>query len=42
MACIGVEIYGNSALLRSLSVGLEYRKKGVGKNLLEFVENFCK
>jgi len=42
IACIGVEIYGNAALLRSLAVVSEYRKEGIGKLLSEYVENYCK
>ncbi len=42
IACIGVEIYGKTALLRSLAVVSECRKEGFGKKLSEYLENYCK
>lgn len=39
-ACVGVEIYGKTALLRSMAVSSGFRKKGVGKKLVEFIENY--
>ena len=42
IACVGVELYDNSALLRSLAVIPEYRKEGIGKILSEYIENYCK
>ena len=39
---IGVEFYNSVALLRSFAVTNEARGKGVGKELLEFLENFAK
>ncbi len=42
IACVGVELYDNSALLRSLAVIPEYRKEGIGKKLSEYAEKYCK
>jgi amino-acid N-acetyltransferase len=41
IACIGVEIYGDAALLRSLAVDSKSRKKGIARQLSEYVENYC-
>ncbi|GAB6147331.1 arsenic resistance N-acetyltransferase ArsN2 [Desulfocicer niacini] len=41
IACIGVEIYGESALLRSLAVDANSQKNGKGKQLLGYLESFC-
>jgi amino-acid N-acetyltransferase len=41
IACIGVEIYDNTALLRSLAVRLECRSRGIGKKLSEHIEKYC-
>ena len=42
ISCIGIEIYGNRALLRSLAVDERHRNKGIGKELLKYLENFCR
>lgn len=31
--CVGLEVYGEAALLRSLAVAPEYQKRGLGKRL---------
>ena len=41
IACIGVEIYDNAALLRSLAVGSEHRANGIGRKLSRHIEKFC-
>lgn len=41
IGCIGVELHGSFALLRSLAVNLNNREKGIGKQLVEYVEIFC-
>jgi amino-acid N-acetyltransferase len=41
MACIGVEIYSDSALVRSLIVDQKFRNKGVGKKFLGFFQTYC-
>ena len=42
IACIGLEMYGETALLRSLAVASEYRKRGIGRQLFLHAENFCR
>ena len=39
---IGIELYDNLGLLRSLAVNNAYRGKGTGKNLVAFIEAFAK
>ena len=39
---IGIELYDNLGLLRSLAVNNVYRGKGAGKNLVAFIEAFAK
>ncbi|MEE4241792.1 MAG: arsenic resistance N-acetyltransferase ArsN2 [Desulfopila sp.] len=41
VACIGVELYGTSALLRSLAVSPDSRREGTGRALSEFAEKYC-
>src|SRR5581483_3941656 len=38
---VGLEIYGQSALLRSLAVRPAYRDKGIAKELLNRIEEFA-
>jgi amino-acid N-acetyltransferase len=38
---VGIELYGDEALLRSLSVDTEKRSLGIGKQLVDFVENYA-
>lgn len=38
---VGIEIYEKEALLRSLSVTEEKRSLGIGKELVDFIENFA-
>ena len=42
IACVGVEIYAETALLRSLAVDSNNKQRGIGRSLLEYVENVCK
>lgn len=42
IATIGVEFYKNICLLRSFAVNREYRSKGIGKQLVHFIEDFAK
>ncbi len=42
IACIGTEISEETALLRSLAVDSQYKGQGIGKRLVEFVEDFCR
>lgn len=42
IACIGLEIYDDTALLRSLAVASEYRKDGIGRKLTDYVETYAK
>ena len=42
IATIGVEFYKNICLLRSFAVNREYRSKGIGKQLVNFIEDFAK
>jgi amino-acid N-acetyltransferase len=39
---VGIEFYNQYALLRSLAVDNEKRNKGLGKKLVEFVEQYAK
>lgn len=39
---IGIEFYKESALLRSLAVSGEKRSKGLGKELVQFLEDFAR
>ena len=39
---IGIEFYDDLALLRSLTVNEELRSKGIGKELVEFIEGYAK
>ena len=38
---VGIELYGKEALLRSLSVDANKRSLGIGKQLVDFIENFA-
>ena len=38
---VGIEIYSDDALLRSLSVDADKRSRGIGKLLVDFIENFA-
>ncbi len=40
--CIGLEIYDESALLRSAAVRSDSQGKGIGKRLMEKIESDCK
>lgn len=42
ISCIGVELFGDVALLRSLAVSSSEQRKGKGRVLVEYVECFCK
>jgi amino-acid N-acetyltransferase len=42
LGCIGLEIYGEHALLRSLAVLQNIRGKGFGKLLVEQIEQYAK
>ena len=42
VATIGLELYENIGLLRSFAVDQEYRSKGVGSQLVNFIEDFAK
>ena len=42
MATVGVEFYKNICLLRSFAVNKEYRSKGIGKQLVNFIEDFAR
>lgn len=39
---VGIEFYDKRALLRSLAVTYNNRSKGMGKNLIHFIEDFAK
>ncbi len=39
---VGLESYKSIGLLRSLTVDAEYRSKGLGRQLIDFIENFAK
>lgn len=41
IACVGLEVYEDKALLRSLAVDSEHRKEGIGRKLTEHIENYC-
>ena len=41
LACIGVEVYGDTALLRSLAVASGWRNGGLGRRLVEYLESMC-
>ena len=42
IATIGVEFYKKICLLRSFAVNREYRNKGIGNQLVDFIEDFAK
>jgi amino-acid N-acetyltransferase len=42
LGTIGVEVYGSTALLRSFAVMEEARSKGIGNELLLFLEEYIK
>ena len=42
VACIGIEIYKKNGLLRSLAIKSHYKKQGLGKRLVEFIEDLCR
>ena len=42
IATIGLELYEKIGLLRSFAVDEEYRSKGVGSQLVNFIEDFAK
>ncbi len=42
IGCIGLEIYGSSALLRSLAVHPDLRKQGLGSRLVELIIGHAK
>ena len=39
---IGIELYRDIGLLRSFAVDEEYRRNGLGKQLINFIEDFAK
>ncbi|MFW9931621.1 MAG: arsenic resistance N-acetyltransferase ArsN2 [Candidatus Thorarchaeota archaeon] len=41
IGCIGLEIYGSMALLRSIAVHPAYQKKGYGQMLLQDIERYA-
>ena len=41
-SCVGLEIFGNVALLRSLAVSPSNQRKGKGRVLVAYAEDFCK
>lgn len=42
IACIGLEVYDTIGLLRSLSVKNEFRNKGIGNKMTQYVYQYCK
>lgn len=42
IGCIGIEPYGHNGLLRSFAVDSNYRKNGIGGQLLDKILAFCK
>ena len=42
VAAIGVEFYKNISLLRSFAVNREYSNKGIGNQLVNFIEDFSR
>ena len=42
IATTGVEFYKNICLLRSFAVDKEYRSKSIGKQLVNFIEDFAR
>lgn len=42
LACVGVELYGEVALLRSLAVSAPHRNHGIASQMVVHAENFCK
>ncbi len=42
IACVGLEMYGPSALLRSLAIHLSYQGKGFGKKMVEAASTWAK
>lgn len=41
VATVGIEYYGDCALLRSLSVKEDYKNKRIGETLLQFINDTC-
>jgi len=41
VATVGMESYGDCALLRSLSIKEEYKNKRIGETLLQFINDTC-
>lgn len=39
---VGIEFYKNTALLRSLAVSDVYRSKGLGSQLVDYIEDYAK
>jgi amino-acid N-acetyltransferase len=39
--CVGLELYGHNALLRSLSIDPQYQSKGVGTQLLNLISTLA-
>ena len=42
IGCVGVEVYGNMGLLRSVAIHPDFQRKGLGKKLVEGAEEFSK
>ena len=42
IACIGIEILNETALLRSLAVDSHYKKQGIGRQLADYIEDLCR
>lgn len=42
IGCVGLEIYKECGLLRSLAVNTNYQKKGIGKALVEQIQTYAK
>lgn len=41
IACVGLELYPDVALLRSLAVHPDHQNRGIAKSLVQYAENIC-